>query len=163
MLYLLKVSFTCINLSIPGNAHLFGKTIKKLLPDLQQISKYVNILISRHGWHYRKEWLQCINTSIRSSIPVPLPARYELFNYYEDSASVGRFPHIFWQEIALSQKIIHHDLLEVIFYTGNEENCCVCLKDEKHFQDNFCHFLKLRSDVCVSCAEFLLVDDFKTR
>ena len=134
----------------------------KLLTSVRQIIVEVDILISRHGWHYRKEMKRCSETS-RAGPPVQLPIRHLFFNYYQNCADTGRFPHIFWQETPLREKIRDYGSLEEIFSNGNEELCCVCMTDEESLKDNFGIFLNCNHLVCASCALCLLVDENQNR
>ena len=134
----------------------------KLLTSLCQIIVHIGILISRRGWHYRKEMKLYSETS-RAGQRVQLPIRHLFFNYYQNCADTGRFPHIFWQETPLREKIRDYDSLEEIFSNGNEELCCVCMTDKKSLKENFGIFLNCNHLVCASCASCLLIDDNQNR
>ena len=134
----------------------------KLLTSVRQIIVEVDILISRHGWHYRKE-MKLFSETSRAGQRVQLPIRHLFFNFYENCADTGRFPYIFWQETPLREKIRDCGSLEEIFSNGNEELCCVCMTDKERFKENFGIFLNCNHPVCASCAACLLIDDNQNR
>ena len=129
---------------------------------LNKATNYIKTFYCRHFLHNRKRFLQSSNSS-REGHPIQLSIQHEVTKYYLDSACVGRFPHVFWRDTPLSNKISHRGSLEVIFINGKEERCCVCYSDGNDFQDNFAVFLGCNHLVCASCAERLFVDDTKSR
>ena len=166
LLYLLKIAFIEVYQEIEVRRHLLDKIdptmMENLLDTVIEITYDIAILVSRHGRHYRKEMQRCSTTS-RARPHVQLPIRHQFFKYYEKFAGIGRFPHIFWQETPLSEKISSYDSLKALFSNGNEGKCCICMTDEEEFMNNFAIFLECRHLVCASCTERLLVDMSRTR
>ena len=164
LFHLLKISFIRIykEIEIRSNPEdeVHQRMEDELLDTIDRITDDIAILFSRHGWHYRKEMLECSITS-RVGPLVQLPIRHMFFTYYENCATIGKFPHIFWQDTPLCEKISYYDSLEAIFYNGNEDICCICTTDE--LKNNFAIFLDCNHLVCASCAERLLIDTTKTR
>lgn len=160
LLHLSKFSLTCIYLSVielPRAGTESDQTMQDELSNiLTQSCGYLNILICRHGWHYRNKWLQCDRTKLAGP-RVSLPIRLQFFKDYENMASAGSYPHIFWKETFLNEKIRCCESLEEIFSNGKENKCCICWKEGEDFKDNFAIFLRCNHLVCVSCAELLLV------
>ena len=141
----------------------FDQNMSDELQDMTyQFINTINIIISRQGWHYRKEMQQCSRPS-RAGPPAHLPIRHQFFNFYEDNAAYGKFPHLFWQETPLREKIKCYASLEVIFSNGNEEICCICMIDGEEFKNNFAIFLECNHIVCASCAELWLIDESESR
>ena len=132
----------------------------KLTTTIKQIDLCIKILIVRYVWQCRNKFIHWSKSRADSSRG---QVRYHFFQIYEDNASLGRFPHIYWQGTDLSKKIIQHDSLEEIFSKGNEEKCCVCLEGGEDFQNDFAIFLNCDHIVCVPCAEQLLVENIKSR
>lgn len=161
-LFLLKCTIKYIYESIFGSYEdrLEETNENALMTTLFKITKYIDILISRHGCHYRKKWSKCSSKS-RVSPSVMLPILSKFFVYYEDSASEGRFPHIFWERTTLGNKISGQESLDAILLRVNEEKCCVCLKDV--LQDNFAIFSDCKHLVCIFCAEYLLIHKSESR
>ena len=166
LLVLLSISFRKlhydIKLGYPPRNEVDQRLENELLTTINQIRNNIAILISRHGWHYRKEMQRCSKPS-RDRLPTQLPIRHQFFNHYERCADIGRFPHIFWQETALREKISQCNSLDMIFSNGNEKICCICWDDEEGIKDNFAIFLECNHLVCSSCADWLLVDLAQTR
>ena len=167
LLHLLKITFCKFyNESISQHYLSLDEFDENILVELRtvidQLIKAIELLISRHGWHYRKE-MQQYNRPSRAGPPVHLPIRHQFFNFYEDYAAEGKFPHIFWQETSLREKIKFYGSLEEIFSKGNEVTCCICMTHEEEYKDNFAIFLDCNHIVCASCAELLLIDDRQTR
>ena len=162
LLHLLKISVEAIHQLILGPEEADRTMQEKLRTMLNQSTGYINILMSRHGWHYRKKWHQSDKTS-RSGPPLQLTIRSQFFNYYEDCARVGRFPYILWQETPLREKISRYNSLGEIFSKENEKECSICFEDGKNFENNFAIFLVCNHLLCAPCAERLLGDDTKSR
>ena len=170
LLHLLQISFGEIDNFINSQRDSLDEFDQimddELVATLNQINDRIAILISRHGWHYREEMQHLMQQRSRTSRARPYsqrPFQHKIFNYYENCAGVGIFPHIFWQGTPLREKISQYDTLELIFSNGKEEMCCICMTDEESLKNNFAIFLECNHIVCTSCAERLLVDDTKTR
>ena len=120
--------------------------------------KYTEILYSRQGFLYRKEWLRISNKPTDSQ-PDNLPIRYQFFNDYESNANAGRYPHIFWQQTPLREKIRDYSSLEEMYSNAGDENCCICYSDGEDYKQDFAIFLDCNHLVCFSCAEQLFIED----
>ena len=132
----------------------------KLKTTVKQLDLCIKILTVRYVWQCRKKFVHWRKSRADSS---KSQVRSYFFQTYEDNASLGRFPHIYWQGTDLSKKIIQQDSLEEIFSTGNEEKCCVCLEGGEDFLNDFAIFLNCDHVVCVPCSEQLLFNNIKYR
>lgn len=118
---------------------------------VDQISVYIDMLSTRHGWHYRNNWKPHGDGSIN-----PSSIRCQFMYHYDNNAQMGRVPHIFWQKTPLSKKISQEDSLAAIFLKGKEKECSICYMDGIKFTDNFSIFLNCNHIFCVPCTERLI-------